>query len=40
MRSRIMPVMARKSNLDMADHRAVLAYLLAARELPASTGGR
>ncbi len=30
----IMPIMARKARLDMADSKAVLAYLLAARKLP------
>ena len=30
----IMPVMARKSKLDAADAEAVLAYLLAARQIP------
>lgn len=33
----IMPTMARKSKLDAADHQAVLAYLLAARNMPAAT---
>lgn len=33
----IMPVMARKSNLDKADEQAVLDYLLAARRMPPST---
>ena len=31
----IMPEMARKAKLDMADEKAVLAYLLAARKMPA-----
>jgi len=30
----IMPEMARKSKLDQADEQAVLAYLLAARQVP------
>lgn len=30
----IMPVMARKSKIDAADEKAVLAYLLAARQVP------
>ena len=34
LRREIMPVMAAKSKLDPEDERAVLAYLLAARELP------
>ena len=34
LRDEIMPEMARKSKLDMADQEAVLAYLLAARQLP------
>jgi mono/diheme cytochrome c family protein len=34
LKEEIMPVMARKSNLDRADGDAVLAYLLAARKLP------
>lgn len=31
---KIMPVMARKSKIDATDEKAVLAYLLAARQLP------
>lgn len=34
LRAEIMPEMARKSKLDMADQEAVLAYLLAVRQLP------
>lgn len=34
LRNDVMPVMARKSKLDAADEQAVLAYLLAAREMP------
>ena len=34
LRNEIMPEMARKSKIDMADEEAVLAYLLAARQLP------
>lgn len=33
-RDDIMPEMAEKSKIDMADEKAVLAYLLAARQLP------
>ncbi|MEO8616676.1 MAG: hypothetical protein ABI600_16145 [Luteolibacter sp.] len=32
----IIPEMARKAKLDMADEKAVLAYLLAARKMPLS----
>jgi len=32
--NRIMPAMARKAKLDATDEQAVLAYLLAARQLP------
>lgn len=32
--NRIMPEMARKSKIDAADEKAVLAYLLAARRMP------
>lgn len=34
----IMPKMARKAKLDMADQEAVLAYLLAARQIPPAPG--
>lgn len=34
LRDEIMPEMARKSKLDLADQEAVLAYLLAARQMP------
>lgn len=35
----IMPKMARKAKLDMADEKAVLAYLLAARKMPVTVPG-
>ena len=37
---RIMPEMARKSNLEPGDAQAVLAYLLAARQLPPPPASR